>query len=184
MNKKIILHDDVEEKIKEEQEFEPTTIYSGRVLLFLDFDGVLHSYQSYYSGKNLFEKLPLFLDILKKVANDEIVISSSWAKKRTTETLRQYFPKSFENRVIGGIHKQTDNRGNDIKKYMKDRGESGPWIALDDMAVFNENDPIVWTDWATGLTEDTASVLRKALQSPIEFKKFCERKNNVRYIRR
>jgi len=168
----LILRADAEAAIAKEKKFEPTMTYRGRVLLFLDFDGVLHSYISYYNGINQFEKMPFLVNILKKLPNVQVVVSSAWAKKRTLDTLRQFFPDAIKERIIGGVYKQTDNRGNDVKTYMKNHGEVGPWIAVDDMAIFDPTDPVVWTDWSTGLTEETANVLMKALKSPIEFADF------------
>lgn len=169
---KIIHRIDVEREIENEKKFDPTATYSGGVILFLDFDGVLHSYEAYYTKKNMFNKLPLLLKVLDKVPNAKVVVSSSWAKKRRLEELKLFFPDKYRNRIVGAIHSQTDYRHADVKNYIKERGILDPWIAVDDMALYEPTDPVVWTDWSTGLTDETANVLMNALKSPIEFKEF------------
>lgn len=152
--------------------------YTGTVYLFLDFDGVLHSFESYYTKKNLFNKKYLLEDIMKAMPNVKIVVSSSWAKRYTLNELKLHFDESIRDNIVGSIKKQSDNRHDDVLEYINTRGiQAEPWVALDDMAVYDKSDPIVRTDWRVGLTPEVCSLLKKALKYPIHYKNFKENLN-------
>lgn len=157
----------------EQSNFTPKETYGDRVLLFLDFDGVLHPYESGHTRIDMFGKLSLLEWILRDLTNVEVVVSSSWGKNHSLSELKECFSPDVRSRVIGSIKQHTDSRRADVLKYLQTRGEiDAIWIAVDDMAFYEPTDPIVWTNHKTGLTTITATTLRNALTSPLEFKEF------------
>jgi hypothetical protein len=81
-------------------------------LIFLDFDGVLHSVDDFhteysahgirYSGANLFRHLPLLAGILDRFPEVDVVVSSSWRHHYSLDELREIFGRHGE-RIIGTI---------------------------------------------------------------------------------
>ncbi|HAT1642305.1 TPA: hypothetical protein I8Y18_003467 [Raoultella ornithinolytica] len=69
---------------------------SGAVLLYLDFDGVLHRRMN-----ESFERMPLLEEILTQCPEMLIVVSSSWRETMSLDGLKYFFPASFRNRIIG-----------------------------------------------------------------------------------
>lgn len=72
-----------------------------RIVLFLDFDGVLHP-RFPASGDEMFRALPLFNDALRGFYNLNIVISSSWRHDpRDLAWALKLFPPELSSRVLG-----------------------------------------------------------------------------------
>ena len=158
------------DSIKINNVFEPTEIYRGRILLFLDFDGVLHPFEQGFKRKEIFTCNHFLEKILRELSNVEVVISSNWSKTCTLNILRQKFSEDLRHRFIGVLHSHSNNRSDDVRKYMADHGEIDvPWIAVDDLAAFDDADPVVRSPYKTGMTEDTYKALKNALLSPIEY---------------
>jgi hypothetical protein len=168
-----ILTEDIRAHIERQRNFVPSEKYEGRVLLFLDFDGVLHNYTNGYTGTDQFSNRHFVEDILRRHQNISVVVSSSWAKSIELGLLMKFFSEDVRSRFVGSIRFHTDSRREDVLKYLQTRGETDTlWVAVDDMAFYEDSDPIVWTNHRTGLTETTALTLERALTSPIEYKDF------------
>lgn len=63
------------------------------MILFLDFDGVLHPWdpKTQLSEQQMFSLKPLLENTLRTFPNVEIVITSSWRQKYSLEKLRHLF---------------------------------------------------------------------------------------------
>jgi hypothetical protein len=101
-------------------------------ILFLDFDGVLHSTTS--PPDLFFSKAGLLSDLL---CNNpcKIIISSSWRFHHEIESLKNFLPKPLSNLihgVTGEAHIGKWPRYNEIKNFMIDRELYADWRALDD----------------------------------------------------
>jgi len=101
-------------------------------ILFLDFDGVLHSTTS--PPHLLFSKALPLADLLSKNPC-KIIISSSWRFHYEIESIKERSPNPISNL----IHGVTDEphigkwpRYNEIKNYMIDQRIFADWRALDD----------------------------------------------------
>ena len=107
------------------------------MLLFLDFDGVLHSAYA-FRQEQMFSQVPLFERFFRQPENARIqfVISSTWRSGRDLAALRRPFSPDIAQRIIG---KTPDE----------------PWLALDDAhSYFNHHSQRVYFCTAgTGLTE-------------------------------
>ena len=68
-------------------------------ILFLDFDGVTHPDPCEVG--QLFTRLPLIEDVLRRFEGCKIVISSSWRVVHPLDEMRCYFAADMRPRVIG-----------------------------------------------------------------------------------
>lgn len=142
-------------------------------VLYLDFDGVLHDSEVYFSPKQgihirtlgctLFEWMPLLEEILNSFPEVAIVLSTSWVRARSFNFAKRQLSTALQQRVIGATyHRREMNKYffmgtprwlqivDDVK-----RRQPKNWIALDD-DVYDWPDKLlnhlVATDGATGLT--------------------------------
>jgi len=146
------------------------------MLLFLDFDGVLHPQ---YDGEptpvdQVFCHLPRFEAIMRDFPSVEIVISSTWRNQFTLEQLRSRFSPDISARIIDvtpqaehadGKYLPTRREGEILDWLAIDGRSDVPWIALDDAAwQFQQyRDRLVACTWYVGLDDATESKLRLAL---------------------
>lgn len=143
-------------------------------ILFLDFDGVITTYQSKW--KIDMNKVKIINDICDKT-DAKIVVSSSWrigyrgVVSVFHESLKQYFInnqyldhfKDVFDKFINNIIGMTDSgsyRGNEIKFYMNDHPDIENYVIVDDDSdmldeqLFN----FVQTDTYEGITERDAKL--------------------------
>lgn len=108
------------------------------MILFLDFDGVLHPRAP---GKGLFSNLARLETVLREFEFVEIVITSTWREDMPFEKLQELFSPDIRQRVIGitpvveiefpaGPH---GSREKEIRLFLEqgDHRERA-WLALDD----------------------------------------------------
>lgn len=117
------------------------------MILFLDFDGVLHPDAAYLYGKTpvlnangaLFMWAGLLVDALADHPDVRIVLSTSWVRLLSFKRARDYLPPVLHGRVIGGTwHSGADRweweqltRHQQIRRYVN-RNRVTHWLALDD----------------------------------------------------
>lgn len=143
-------------------------------IIFLDFDGVITTYQSKW--KIDMNKIKIINDICDKT-DAKIVVTSSWrigyrgVVSTFQEYLKQYFIKheyegifkyifdKFINNIVG-MTESGSCRGNEIKFYMKEHPEVENYVILDDDSdmcdyqLFN----FVQTDTYEGITKRDAKL--------------------------
>lgn len=147
-----------------------------RKILFLDFDGVLNSWQTAIMERENPRTLdiPVELEslisnfdernvwclkyIVKNVPGIEIVISSSWRKSFPLDDIRRslaFF--GLDSTVIAGVtpalRMSGITRGEEIRQWMEDNlhGEEVSFIILDDYSVGDFEDDFLKTDQMNGL---------------------------------
>lgn len=108
------------------------------MILFLDFDGVLHPRAP---GQGLFSNLAKLEAVLREFEFVEVVITSTWREDMPFEQLRELFSPDIQPRIIGttpimevefpaGPH---GSREEEIRLFLEQGNhKSRPWIALDD----------------------------------------------------
>jgi hypothetical protein len=130
----------------------------GELVLYLDFDGVLHHENVYWHPKKgayikaparytLFQHAPLLEQLLAPHPEIKIVLSTSWVRVYSCTKAAKQLPPSLRARVIGAtFHSAMDEHqftqaprgmqvwGDVVRRRPKD------WIALDD-------DDLHWPKW-------------------------------------
>lgn len=115
------------------------------MILFLDFDGVLHPFfprpDRSDEDNQLFSYLPRLEAVLREYVDWQIVIASSWRENRPWEKVIQPFSQDIAARIVGGtpVIKAKEPpypqypRYDEVLAYLatNDLGEA-TWIALDD----------------------------------------------------
>jgi hypothetical protein len=110
------------------------------MILFLDFDGVLHSALNAAGHPDDFNKLPLLENWLREYPEVDVVISSSWREIKRMEALREIFSEDLRQRVVDKcpiipINEETNYyRYEEILTWIKLIKYDGLWLALDDAA--------------------------------------------------
>ena len=113
------------------------------MLIFLDFDGVLHPQNPFEPlGDLAFCHLPRFENVVRDYPNIEIVISSTWRENRTLDQLKSLFSEDIAPRIIGttpitpsvGCFQPSRREGEILDWLVDAKREVEPWIALDDAA--------------------------------------------------
>lgn len=145
------------------------------MILFLDFDGVLHPAVC-ATDTELLCRRPLLEDVLRECPHVEIVISSTWRESRTLDQLRAFFSPDIGARIVGVTPQWQDLQNEssmgtyvrqaEIEGWLRQAGRAWEaWVALDDQPwLFRPFLPnLVHSDPATGLTEEACTALRKKL---------------------
>lgn len=145
------------------------------MILFLDFDGVLHPQPTILRpGRGVFTALHLLEDVLRQVPHVEVVISSSWRMRHPFGELREFFAPDVRDRIVGvtpmpgdvaeaprELHNECPRHAECLAWLARHRPPGTPWLALDDIA--DEFAPqcrnLMLIDGARGLMPDTAQAL-------------------------
>lgn len=151
----------------------------SKILLFLDFDGVLHG----VSDVSLFRHEEHLARVLRDFPTVEIVISSAWRKTHTLAAMHTFFLTDLRARVIGvtPVFKIGDadttavpgSRFHEIKRYLAASGDPArPWLALDDDDEFFPPGcaQLVLCDPRHGFGPGAETRLRAALMALLEKK--------------
>ncbi len=116
----------------------------GELILFLDFDGVLHS--DWDRPPTLFSQLPLLEQVLREHSHVNVVLSTSWRETDPLDVLREPFSEDIRARVIGATpvlnpitrarypHPLSPSeRQSECEAWLiENRTAQHPWIAIDD----------------------------------------------------
>lgn len=149
------------------------------MILFLDFDGVLHSSEVYLirqqpvlraeEGMTLFQHAPLLVEALAERPDIRIVLSTSWVARLGFDRTKAYLPPALQARVIGATwHRHAGLLKNDwfllsryvqIESYVR-RHRLTHWLAIDDDAegwpLAERHHLVHCTDESTGISNQTA----------------------------
>lgn len=146
------------------------------MILFLDFDGVLHPAICSDDG-DLLCRRPMLETALRTEPHVDIVISSTWRENHTLGQLQALFSSDIAARIIGltptwqDVQDDTSMgtyvRQAEIESWLRQADRIWePWVALDDQPwLFRPFLPnLVRSNPATGLTEQVCATLRQKLQ--------------------
>ncbi len=123
----------------------------GGIVLYLDFDGVLHHENVRISNRNgpflqaperyeLFQHAELLAELLAPYPEVLVVLSTSWAVRYGVSTAASRLPESLQDRVIGGTFHNRHMRLGEFLELPRGqqvtadvaRRQPRDWIALDD----------------------------------------------------
>lgn len=140
------------------------------VAIFLDFDGVFHPYFS--SDNEKFQDVPNFKEIIDRYSDRidfNIVISSSWKKRKTLDEIKSIFPKIIADKIVSKTPDFKDEDGSRLAEAKEWIANSNiqHWIAIDDDSfAWNKSENLVWCmdkfqeDEAESLSFKLDSILR------------------------
>ena len=125
-----------------------------RVVLFLDFDGVLHHFFPVAGAPDAdnrhFAFVPAFEAAVRACPCEvDIVIASTWRVKYPLEAMRAYFSPDIAARIIGitprvGSGMGPGGRLAEVRAWLEANGrQDDPWVAIDDFSEIYEGDPSV-----------------------------------------
>lgn len=121
------------------------------MILFLDFDGVLHPDEVYIvrgkdvvlrcDGHNLFEYAELLIDALMPYPDVRIVLSTSWVHALSLDEAKARLPEGLQSRVTGATYYTASNKfeWNSLTRYQQimhyvHRYNVQNWLAIDNDA--------------------------------------------------
>lgn len=141
------------------------------MLIFLDFDGVLHPRAP--AGR-YFSNIPRLETVLRDYQFLEIVISSSWRENYNIETLRQHFSPDMRDRIVGvtpilfldPFQEILGSRWREVVAYLEQSGsQDRQWLALDDEeGLYSPDCPnLIKCHSLIGLDEQVEAELRRRL---------------------
>ena len=151
------------------------------MILFLDFDGVLHPDEAYLvhgrpvlrAEGELFMWAPLLVEVLADLPKVRIVLSTSWARDLRFTRARDWLPEPLRARVIGatwhsGMGQNMEGFGHlrltwwdratryqQIRRYV-DRADLADWVAIDDQPegwAEDDSGHLIVTDGSVGLSD-------------------------------
>lgn len=112
------------------------------MIVFLDFDGVLHPIPT--QDRNLLCHIPRLETVLRAFPQVQVVISSWWRASQSIHELREYFSSDIRARIIDMTPVVTEmapgslflasakSRYDEILQWISDTSYDGEWVALDD----------------------------------------------------
>jgi len=153
----------------------PTSATAGKMILFLDFDGVLHE-DPCFDERRLFARAPDLVQALAPFPEVQIVLSTSWRTKRTLAEMTQPLPDGLRKRVVDATPLITSSdapaalrpyrRHAECACWLRRQGHAQtPWFALDDRpSLFTPHcEQLILCDSNAGFVDATARRLQAAL---------------------
>ncbi len=139
------------------------------MILFLDFDGVLHPHLRHEPD---FCRLPLLWQILRACPNANVVFSTSWREVYRHDELVEFVTygggEDLAHRIVGATPNlesegRYGRRDLEIMSWCSANNYADRWLALDDIPeVFNGNPNLYVVDGSTGLTDaDVGAVIQR-----------------------
>jgi len=150
------------------------------VILFLDFDGVMHPFGCTIAL--YFCRLELLEAWLRQRPGLDVVISCSWREAHPLDEMRSYFSEDLQPRVIGAtpVVKRDEwaqyggeppplrfEREMEVLSWLRESGEPWrPWVAVDDQAWLFKPfcERLVVVDGSVGLTERDLDAVDQAIR--------------------
>lgn len=149
------------------------------MLLFLDFDGVLHHFFPLpgvsEEVNGLFYYRPRFENAVRRASCPiEIVISSTWRNKKSLDEIKAMFSPDVAAMIIGATPKVGPGNGDgarhvEVTAWLEQNGRAGEhWVGIDDFpALYKPGDAVVACHDCFSQRE--TSLLLDAIMDPADF---------------
>lgn len=150
------------------------------MIIFLDFDGVLHPRYdgAWVPPEQAFCHLPRLEAVLRDFPSVDLVISSEWRKQFPLDALRARFSPDIAARIVGATpvaaasahagHYVPARREAEILQWLDSAGRAAePWLALDDAfwQFDRHRDRVIVCAARTGFDGAVEAVLRQRLRA-------------------
>ncbi|MDH2918864.1 MAG: HAD domain-containing protein [Sideroxydans sp.] len=143
-----------------------------KMILFLDFDGVLHPHLRHEPD---FCRNELLWKILRACPTVQVVFSTSWRDNYSQIEMVGFVTsgggEDLAHRIIGSIPNlegegRYGRRDFEIQRWLDANDQVGAWLAIDDIpALFNGGHPNLYVvDGGRGLTESDVTAILGRLQ--------------------
>lgn len=145
------------------------------MILFLDYDGVLHP-DPCFDEARLFEHAPRLAEALADFPEVVVVLSTSWRTQRTLDELTAPLPAELRARVVDvtppysfgdtPVSLVPYRRHAECMQWLQANGqEQTPWFALDDRSSLYMPycEQLIHCNSVRGFSEETVTRLRAAL---------------------
>lgn len=147
------------------------------MILFLDFDGVLHP-DPCFDPANYFCCLPALEAVLREFPRVEVVITSTWRTTRSLHELKSFFCEDIQERIISSTPNYTSHpelfetigfqRQTEIEAWLRLTNQPwAKWVVIDDKPYlfrpFLQN--LVKTESHLGFNSQAEVKLRNLLRS-------------------
>lgn len=151
------------------------------MILFLDFDGVLHPIRCVGClDEPLFSRAPALWEILRACPHVKVVFSTTWRVSYPLCELVKFTTQSggedLAHRFVGTTP-DLENEGHygrrdlEIQSWLNDHGHTGPWLAIDDMQDLFPDEAgekadyphLYLVEYRTGLTDADATAIIERL---------------------
>lgn len=137
------------------------------MILFLDFDGVLHPFGA--GSDRRFCCAPLLWQILDACPAVQVVFSTAWREDHPLDKLTECATAGGGEHLAARFIGATPDlcppgsffypRHREVAKWIDDAGYTGPWLALDDDEDLFAGRGLYLVDSATGLTTADADAI-------------------------
>jgi len=140
------------------------------MILFLDFDGVLHPHAR---GEPVFSRRPLLWKVLRAAPQSEVVFTTTWRNEFSMDYLISCVTENGGEDLSGRFISSTPNleaeglygrRDLEIQRWLVTNNHTGLWLAIDDtVELFGGSHPNLFVcDGARGLTdEDVLAIVER-----------------------
>lgn len=116
------------------------------MILFLDFDGVLHPFAHRHTGPH-FTALSRLESILREFPSVHIVIASTWRENHSLAELANLFSKDIQHQVIGVLPSLPCESASEIVGHRQ--REAMVWLShhfsMQEMWIALDDDPNEWS---------------------------------------
>ena len=143
------------------------------MIIFLDFDGVLHPNPNDEHDTELFCRTPLLWKILRECPNTKVVFSTSWRDSYDFDNMLDFVTSNGGEDLAHRFISSTPNleseghygkRELEIQEWLRDNAYHGRCIAIDDVEeIFDGHPNLYLVDGDLGLTdEDVLAIIERA----------------------
>lgn len=142
------------------------------MILFLDFDGVLHPLSPQGMPRAPFSRLPLLEDVLREFRSVRVVLTTAWRHSLTLEQLREVFSKDIAPRIVDATPaiSRSATLYEEVRSFLDNDASLGEdWVVLcaESDGFPPESNHLIRTQSTVGLTRPDQARLRARLRGDV-----------------
>ncbi len=142
------------------------------MILFLDFDGVLHPLSPQGMPRAPFSRLPLLEDVLREFRSVRVVLTTAWRHSLTLDQLREVFSKDIAPRIVDATPavSRSATLYEEVRSFLDNDASLGEdWVVLcaDNDGFPPDSNHLIRTEPTVGLTRQDQALLRARLRGDV-----------------